>query len=656
MSDRGDDSGSGEDEPPPAPGDDQAALLREIERQLAALEDDVDDRLSVLESEIDKQLAALEAEPAEPPAASPPAASPPPSPQPPPPPLPVPRAQGPVLPVEGPRGDEEETPAGRRQWPWSRSGSQLPDVDPTLELIETPDWEPPADEPVAPAPAVADEDEPFEDEVLAEEPAADEPEVAEEPAAAAAPVVAEPRAEEPVAEVGAATEIADDHDDLPELDADEELPPLEPDEELPPLDPDRPITDVPDRTELELEIDRQLAALLPDDDEELDEAEDVVAEKTAAEEDAESADVADEDEVFLEEIVVADDLDLEDAADTEVDDAVDMDVDVEEDEEADDRYFVPTQADVDEAEAEAAEEEAADDWATTSLATMVDEADEGGEPPTATKKRRRGWALIAAGVAIAVAGVALVVATRDDDPSTDASGSPDVTATTGPGGVTVPPVEHTPEGEAALEYLTIYATQDADRLEDMFDLSAKGSPARAYAVHQEALAKIDPEPNAPLQVTDNGATIELCTDEQGVRECTVYSDFRIDDDGKLTEFSADGKPLRDRIALGGDSVTVAGPMEVRIVSVYVSATDRLFVVYTVRNRGDDDIQPEKVAYAFQGVEEMQPVIDTFVSDIHPGDTRTQAAAFPTQARGGVLVVVSESQDSQGDHLIQMTVP
>lgn len=273
-------------------------------------------------------------------------------------------------------------------------------------------------------------------------------------------------------------------------------------------------------------------------------------------------------------------------------------------------------------------------------------------PPGAPVRRRRGLGLFVGIGVLAVAIVGIVLASQDDDELTGGA------TTTTLAIVDVGPTTTLPDGEApadsTLEYFRAYATQTVSELGRLLGLSAQGSPAYAYGVHQEALARIDPEPNAPFELTVDGDEIRLCPTEDDGGDCIGYGDFQANEAGLLTDFSIDGTPLSDRIAVGKGTVVTAGPMAISIVSAYRSAADLLFVVYAVRNDGSEPITADDVYYLRPNGDRVDPQIDTFAAPLEPGQFRLTAAAFPTTERGGTLGVASTT--SEGVQVAQITVP
>ena len=338
------------------------------------------------------------------------------------------------------------------------------------------------------------------------------------------------------------------------IDRGEDVPADEPDAETD-VDEDEDDEDDDDaaakRAALEAEIDRQLATL-----------ESVLVDEDEPEPDDELEDA-------LEGLRTGGAPVVEPDAD---EDEGDVDEDVPDDGEEESDTVVEAEPDADDGEpADEQDDEAA------ALAALA-----GGTVFATPPSRPRRWMPLAAVAVVAAIVIGVLVATGgDDEPSEDPS---EGTSTTVP--ITVPGGDVALPAADALEYFEAYGTQDPDELARMLTLAAPGSSAHAYAVHQETLAGIDPQRNAPLDIALEGDAIEACPEDDEDAECITYADFTATPDGLLTHFTINGSPLRDRVSVGTGSEVTAGPMTISIISSYLSVSDRLFVAYIVRNDGD----------------------------------------------------------------------
>ena len=266
--------------------------------------------------------------------------------------------------------------------------------------------------------------------------------------------------------------------------------------------------------------------------------------------------------------------------------------------------------------------------------------------------------LLVIGVLIAaVIGVVIAVGGGDDDlPASDAQVTT-TTAAAAPGTEVPPSPDLLPMPAAeALEYFQAYGTQDPTQLERMVALAAPDTPAGYYAVHQETLARIDPQRNAPLDVEQHGEEIEACPQDLATGGCVVYADFTKNGDGRLTHFSINGTPLRDRVAIGGTNEVKANGMRISVISRYVSVSDRLFIAYVVNNDGTTPITPGSVRYTTPSGDTVEPDNDTFRDPVAPGSSTVAAAAFPTTEAGGTLVVSSTADSGQSQQVAQISTP
>ena len=253
----------------------------------------------------------------------------------------------------------------------------------------------------------------------------------------------------------------------------------------------------------------------------------------------------------------------------------------------------------------------------------------------------------------AVVGIVIAVGSGGDE--TDEAGGSTTTTPTTVAPAASPDLLPATAAEA-LEYFEVYGTQDPAQLPRMLQLSAPHTPAGYYAIHQETLARIDPQRNAPLTVSLEGDAIEACPADPATGACVTYGDFRKNEAGLLTSFTVNGTPLRERMAIGAGNEVVANSMRISIISRYVSVSDRLFLAFTVHNDGATPIAPVSVRYITPAGETLEPDNDTFRAPVPPGTSAVAAAAFPTTAAGGTLAVTSTSDGGNSQQLAQISTP
>jgi hypothetical protein len=264
------------------------------------------------------------------------------------------------------------------------------------------------------------------------------------------------------------------------------------------------------------------------------------------------------------------------------------------------------------------------------------------------------------GLLIAMVLVLVVVLGGDDeDPQGEVSdASTSSVATTPPTDPSTPVApDLIPMAAAdALEYFEVYGTQDPAQLGRMVELASPDTPARFYAIHQQTLAQIDPQRNAPLGVSLAGEQIEACPADPATGGCVRYSGFAKDAEGRITHFDINDTALRDRIAVGGANEVTAGGMRIAVITRYVSVSDRLFLAYRITNDGGTPVDPVSVRYLTPSGETVEPDNDTFRTPVAPGATQIAAAAFPTTAAGGTLAVTSTSDAGNSQQLASIQTP
>jgi hypothetical protein len=264
--------------------------------------------------------------------------------------------------------------------------------------------------------------------------------------------------------------------------------------------------------------------------------------------------------------------------------------------------------------------------------------------------------LLVIGALIAAVIAVVVVVGGGDDTTDDATST--TSASTVPFGSEAPasPDLVPMTAAEALEYFQVYGTQDPEALARMVALAAPDTPASYYALHQETLAQIDPQRNAPLNVTVEGEQVTACPQDPATGGCVTYSAFTKNAAGLITHFDIDGTPLRDRVAIGAGSLVTANGMQVSIISRYISVSDRLFIAYAVTNIGGTPLSPVSVRYITPSGDTVEPDQDTFRSAVPAGGAIRAAAAFPTTQAGGTIVVTSTADGGNSQQVAQVQTP
>jgi hypothetical protein len=146
-----------------------------------------------------------------------------------------------------------------------------------------------------------------------------------------------------------------------------------------------------------------------------------------------------------------------------------------------------------------------------------------------------------------------------------------------------------PDERTLQQYFDGISTNTPAELQTAVDLAKPKSNAAAYATYLLAgeQANIDagyPQPaNATAHKTDGG--YEACyPDEQGKETCVLYTDIK-GAEGKLADFSVNGRKLGERITIGNGRPIWATDLgvEASFIASYVTASaDDLIVVQSLK--------------------------------------------------------------------------
>lgn len=199
----------------------------------------------------------------------------------------------------------------------------------------------------------------------------------------------------------------------------------------------------------------------------------------------------------------------------------------------------------------------------------------------------------------------------EDAPSTTAAPGIDAATST-----TVPPVE------VAERVFDALATRDADAIAGVLEATVPGSAAAVFVEHQARVAALLAEYAAPPSTTTSTTTVSststaaappVVTAPDGVGsvcatsfECTVFAEPEFDAGGLLRSFSIDGVPVGDLVRSAGPVVAAdAVPVQMRVVSAYRTASERVSVLVEVVNGAETTVSP----FAFAAVHRHRTVAD-----------------------------------------------
>jgi len=141
------------------------------------------------------------------------------------------------------------------------------------------------------------------------------------------------------------------------------------------------------------------------------------------------------------------------------------------------------------------------------------------------------------------------------------------------------------------KYFKLIGDATEDSFKEAASIAAPDSVAFAYATHLGFLAETDTASGTstaePETFPKSAKGFKICdlNGDGDKSDCSYYSDFETTA-GKIATFSADGKPMKDRIVLGTGGPIKAGDLAtVRFVSAYQSPfSNALFVTVEIKTK------------------------------------------------------------------------
>jgi hypothetical protein len=166
-----------------------------------------------------------------------------------------------------------------------------------------------------------------------------------------------------------------------------------------------------------------------------------------------------------------------------------------------------------------------------------------------------------------IAMVALVGCAGEVPVTKDETPTPVVTAN----GETKAPKETKAADPNPLAYVKAVASNDVDQIKAAEKLAAKGSVAAAYLQHQANLENAELDGGMTFTEADDahrkGDAIELCYWD-APDDCLSYAGFKVDQAGKITEFTIDGKPISGVLTVGSGNVQASKGVKVQFLTAY----------------------------------------------------------------------------------------
>lgn len=250
-----------------------------------------------------------------------------------------------------------------------------------------------------------------------------------------------------------------------------------------------------------------------------------------------------------------------------------------------------------------------------------------------------------AGLGVAMA-LLLVGCGSDDSGSSDDTAATTTTVADGAG------------LEVGREYVEAVAADDGPDTEAMVAVSAPGSVAADYAVHLGAVADVQQAAGEPLdqgEVSVEGDQVFLRLEGTGgVIVDTRWSDFTLDGEGRLVDFTIDDEPLDDRLVVDGASETVRGVTATVVSAFELVSNESPVVVVEIRNAGRGRFRLVEADYTAPDGTEVTSTPSGGGLVVPAGATNRAVLAFATAPFGGTVTLHGAAGESPVEIALPLT--
>lgn len=196
--------------------------------------------------------------------------------------------------------------------------------------------------------------------------------------------------------------------------------------------------------------------------------------------------------------------------------------------------------------------------------------------------------------------------------------------------------------EVGREYLEAVAADDGPDTDAMVALSVPGSVAEDYAAYLGAVADVQRASGEPLdqgEVTVEDDQVLLRLEGQGgAVVVTRWSDFTLDDQGRLVDFTIDGEALDERLVVDGASDTADGVTASVVAAFELVSNDSPVVVVEIENAGDARFRLVGARYEASDGTRVTSAPSGGGLVVPPGATNRAALAFATAPFGGTVTL------------------
>ncbi|GAA4837401.1 hypothetical protein [Garicola koreensis] len=206
-------------------------------------------------------------------------------------------------------------------------------------------------------------------------------------------------------------------------------------------------------------------------------------------------------------------------------------------------------------------------------------------------------------------------------------------------------------------YVEALASNDVAAAEDARSLTVEGSVADAYLTYQAHVAQalIDAGmanmASETVESTDEG--FEICLESEPA-DCSIFADF-VGSDGKIQNFTVDGKSLDDRLIVS-DGSPVPGDQgaELTPVVAYKAASNETLTVGFDLAAGEAPIMYHNVKYRGPDGRQSDSSNSVGAFDLGADSMASQVEAFPGAEIGGELIIEIGYESTMAP--VEITVP
>jgi hypothetical protein len=200
-----------------------------------------------------------------------------------------------------------------------------------------------------------------------------------------------------------------------------------------------------------------------------------------------------------------------------------------------------------------------------------------------------------------------------------------------------------PSAKTLQTYFDGVASGTVSGYDDAKAAAVPGSTADRYVTYLRAAAEAvlgggHTPGNGDASADVVSGAFRFCTDSGSGKVCYRYTDIT-GAEGKVADFSVNGRPVADRVVGGGSPVPASGvDGGASLVAAFENTSgDDLFVAVRVRAAAHD-LSGVQATYAAAGGRPVQSSRMTGPDDVHAGAVGSYVFAFPGARLGGTLTL------------------